>query len=257
MPSCSECHMLIDGSCTAHTVAKEVLERDISPPPLGACMIPIVESYLTLITPGMHVLEVGCGTWDRIQKHCQEIGAHYEAIDAQEEYMGRKSLATRVENLADLSFPDAQFDVVVGNQTMEHWAEYGCTLRWGLYQCFRACKMGGRVAMNVPIHFHGTREFILGKIDVLQDAFAAFSSQVRFEKWGEPSDPLPELYPYPGYWPNHDKPAYVLDVQAIKDRELPKGYNNKGAATGRWAQIRNFPFSFNIYRVFRKLKVLR
>ncbi|MHB1035277.1 MAG: class I SAM-dependent methyltransferase [Pirellulales bacterium] len=216
-------------------------------------MIPIVEEYLSLINAGMQVLEIGCGSWDWIKRQCEQVGACYEGIDVQPEYFGKRVIATRIENLQHLSFEDERFDLVIGNQTMEHWAENGCTVLWGLYQCFRVCKAGGRVLMNVPIHFHGTRAFMLGEIDALRELFARFSSTVRLEEWGVPSDPLPPLFPHGGYWPLRRKPAYVLAVQAAKDRPMPARVGNRGASSGRMAQLLNYPFSYNVYRVLRKL----
>jgi SAM-dependent methyltransferase len=255
MPACIHCEMLVDGHCTAHDIAHEVLGRSekLQPPPLGACMIPIARGYLGFIRPGMRVLEIGCGCWNCIRAHCESVGAGYEGIDVQTEYLGVPTVATRIENLAELSFPDELFDVVVGNQTMEHWAEFGCRLRWGLYQCFRVCKPGGRVLLNVPIHFHGSGLFVLGELDKLRRLFAPFSSRVQFEAWGRPSAPLPDVFPRPGYWRLRGKPAYVLDIQAVKDRPLPGGYNNRWASQGRLAQLLVYPVDYNLYRIFRRL----
>jgi len=253
MPGCLECRELIQEECRAVKKAKAMLGRTLPPPPLGACMIPIVEDYLCFIKKGMQVLELGCGAWDLIKNHCLAVGAHYEGIDVLTEYLGKKTVATRIENLADLSFPDEQFDLVIGNQTMEHWAEYGCLLPWGLYQCFRVCRPQGRVLLNVPIHFHGTRIFMLGELDKLRRVLIPFSNQVTFQAWGKPSTPLPPVFPHPGYWPLRHKPAFILDIQAIKDRPLPPGYSNHGASRGRLAQLMNYPLSYNAYRLLRKI----
>jgi SAM-dependent methyltransferase len=212
-----------------------------------------VQDYLPFIRAGMQVLDVGCGTWPLIRDHCHQVGAHYEAIDVRSEYFGVKTIATRLENLADLSFPDNSFDRVIGNQSMEHWDEHGCSLYWGLYQCFRVCNPQGRVCLNVPIHFHGTQPFLLGHITYLKQLFLPFSTQVSFEVWGHPSQPLPALFPWPGYWMLRDKPAYVLDIQAIKDRPLPSGgYHNQWATQGMLARILHNPVSFLVYRAARK-----
>jgi SAM-dependent methyltransferase len=256
MPACVDCRKLSGDHCRAHDEALATLGRELPPPPLGACMIPIVENYRSLIRPGMRVLDIGCGAWDFLKRACDEIGATYDGIDVLDEYFAHKTVATRIENLAELSFENDAFDLVVGNQTMEHWGEYGCTLPWGLYQCFRVCKPSGRVHLNVPIHFHGTREFTLGRLDEIRALFAPFSSQVSFEKWGEPCAPLPPAYPFPGYWKLRGKPAYILDIQAVKDRPLPTGYSNAGAASGRRAQLQNYPASYNVYRVLRKCRLL-
>jgi SAM-dependent methyltransferase len=253
MPKCSDCIKLSGKQCQAYDQARAVLHRELPPPPLGACPIAIVERYVQLIGPGMRVLEIGCGSWDWIRRRCVEVEAQYEGIDSQDEYFGRKTVATRLENLAQLSFPNESFDIVVGTQTMEHWAEHGCTIEWGLYQCFRVCKPRGNVFMNVPIHFHGTREFMLGDLTTLRRAFAAFSNQVSFESWGYPPDQLQPTFPYTGFWPLVRRPAYVLDIRAVKDRSLPEGYNNRGAWTGRLAELFNYPVSYNVYRVLRKV----
>lgn len=100
MPKCSECHMLVENQCFAYFKALETLGRDLPPPPIGACMIPIVENYLLLIKSGMRVLDIGCGSWDLIKSHCEQVGAHYEGVDVQNEYFGKKTVATRIENLA-------------------------------------------------------------------------------------------------------------------------------------------------------------
>lgn len=142
---------------------------------------------------------------------------------------------------------------MIGNQTMEHWGENGCTLQWGLYQCFRVCKPGGKIMMNVPIHFHGTKEFMLGNVEEIINSFYNFSHTVNVEKWGYPSYPLPSLFPYPQYWKLKKKPAYVLNISSIKDRSLPVNVSNQGACKGRLAQLRNYPISYNIYRFCRKI----
>lgn len=254
MPKCSECRMLVNNSCFAYNRSEEILGRKVPPPPLGACALPIVEDYLHFIKKDMRVLEIGCGSWNLIKNHCQKVGADYEGIDTEPEYFGIKTVATRLENLAKLSFPNEYFDVVIGNQTMEHWIENGCLLRWGLYQCFRVCKQNGRVLMNVPIHFHGSKQFMFGKLETIQKLFSAFSEQVYFEKWGDPSDPLPACFPFPGYKSLDNRPAYVLDIQAIKNIPIPTGYNNLGAISGRLSELLNYPVSFNVYRLVNKLR---
>lgn len=257
MAQCSDCHMLVDGHCLAAKLAQTELKRPLPPPPLGACVIPIVEDYLSFINGNMRVLDIGCGSWNKIKHHCEKVGAVYEGVDVVAEYFGEKSVATRIENLASLSFPDEYFDIVIGNQSMEHWAENGCTLEWGLYQCFRVCKRGGRVLLNVPIHFHGTRIFMLGNIPAIESLFKAFSNQTELIFWGYPSDPLPSLFPWPGYQPLQKKPAFVLDIQSIKDRPLPTRYSNKGATRGRRAELLNTPVSFLLYsRLRHHLKLL-
>lgn len=202
-----------------------------------------MEAYAASIDSEHRVLEVGCGSWSRLRDRCLEVGADYQGIDGAESVT---SVATRFENLADLSFPDETFDFVVGTQSMEHWAEYGCSLEWGLYQCFRACRPGGRVLMNVPIHFHGTSEFILGRLDRLRTLFDRYSGDVQFEEWGRDSDPIPSYFPYPGYLPLRRRPAYILDIHATRDRDLPPPPSNT-ARVGLLGKLQAKPASYVLY----------
>lgn len=213
-------------------------------------MVPIVDGYLAKIKAGMRVLDIGCGSWSAIKTHCKSVDAHYEGIDICQEYFGKPVVATRLENLANLSFPEESFDIVIGNQTMEHWSEFGCPLRWGLYQCFRVCKKMGRVQMNVPIHFHGTSDFLLGRIGNIERLFARFSNTVSFEFWGSPPTPIPPVISHPGYLPLRSKPAFVLSIDAVKDAVLPETIRGF-SPSGRAAQLFNYPVSFNIYRLLR------
>ena len=217
-------------------------------------MIPIVENYCQLIKTGMEVLEIGSGSWDAVKCHCERIGASYEGIDAHTEYFSQKVVATRIENLADLSFPDGKFDCVIGTQSMEHWPEFGCSLGWGLFQCFRVLKPFGRLMLNVPIHFHGARTFLLGEIGEIQKLFKPFSKQISFENWGLPSDPLPPLFSHQEYLPLHNKPVFILDIQAVKDRPMPQGYSNRWAFGGYLGILMNYPLTYNFYRCQKKLR---
>lgn len=243
MPACRTCNEFSDGACLAEDRSIEILGERGRPAPLSACPIPIVDGYLRLIKKGASVLEVGCGSWSRVRDHCVAVGAHYEGIDSNE---GDGSVATRIENLADLSFDDGVFDFVIGTQSMEHWAEFGCSVEWGLYQCFRVCKTGGRVLMNVPIHFHGTADFMLGRRERLRELYSRFTDEVLFEEWGRDSDPLPPYFPYPGYLPLRRRPAYVLDIQAIRDKEPPSAFSNN-ARMGVLGKFQSKPFSYVIY----------
>lgn len=246
MPACSDCREFDGTRCLAEARSVEILGERGRPAPLAACPIPIVEDYLHEINSGSTVLEVGCGSWSRVREHCLAVGAHYEGIDSS---AGPGSVATRIENLADLSFPDESFDVVIGTQSMEHWAEYGCSVPWGLYQCFRSCRPGGKVLMNVPIHFHGTTDFMLGRIERLKTVFAMFSTDVTFESWGKQGT---SYFPYPGYLPLRQRPAYVLDMHAVRNRPLPTSVRNT-ARTGLVGKLQAKPLSYVAYSTVSRL----
>lgn len=121
------------------------------------------------------------------------------------------------------------------------------------HQCFRVCKADGRVQMNVPIHFHGTRDFMLGRIDKIIGLFLQFSSTVSLETWGSPSFPMRPFVPYPLYPALRSKAAFILDVRAVKNKLLPKVDKPRFPPRGRLAELLNYPLSYNVYRCLRKL----
>ncbi len=252
MPDCRLCHELDGEICRAHAEAKATLKRPIPPPPIGACMMPIVRSYLKLIEPKHQVLEIGCGTWSPIKDQSERVGAGYEAIDVQEQYYGENVVATRIENLAALSYENDRFDIVVGNQTMEHWAEHGCTMEWGLYQCFRVLKPGGTLLLNVPIYFHGTKDFLHGRLDRLKALFSRFSGDCVFESWGQDPAPLPRFYAHPRFWALENRSAYILDIRARKDKALPRNVSNRLGLQGKLGQLFHYSLEYNVYRLLKK-----
>ncbi len=254
MPSCSECSKLVAGKCAAFEQAQAEFGRDVNP--IGACVIPIVEEYRRQIRGGMSVLEIGCGTWDALVSHCKSVGARYEGVDSSEFYYDKRTIATRIENLRDLSFADREFDFVIGNQTMEHWGEYGCPLDVGIYQCFRVCKLGGRVMLNVPIHFHGTRDFLIGDMARIRTRFERYSSNIKMETWRRDAAPLEPYLPRDDYWVLRNKPAYVLAIDAICDRESRSRPTFRKNIPVQLLRTLNYPFSFNVVRSFRKASAL-
>lgn len=253
MPACQTCDWNVDQSCTAYEAAKRELNRELLPAPTGSCIVAIVDDYLKHIQPGMRVLEIGCGTWSKTRDHCLKVGASFEGIDVQKEYYGVPCIATRYENLAKLSFSDEEFDIVIGNQTLEHWGEHGCTPEWGLHQCFRVLKRNGNLFLNVPLYFHGTKDFVHARLPKLKTLFARFSDDVSFEKWGYPSAPFAPYFAHPKFNVLKDKPVHILDIRAKKNRiTLPPTRNWLGFS-GKLAQIFHYSFSYNLYRLRIKL----
>jgi SAM-dependent methyltransferase len=204
----------------------------------------------------MSVLEIGCGTWSLLKTICIQAGALYEGIDTQAEYYGKPTIATKIENLQDLSFLDETFDLVIGSQTIEHWAEFGCDTAFGLYQCFRVCKVGGTVIMNAPVHFHGSRPFLMGDFDAIRNLFQTYSNAITIEPWGLESDPIPKFYTYKKYLALSGKHAYIIDIRAVKSSAMVKipAIILMPLKLRRWI---NYPFSFLIYRAKLKLGLIR
>jgi SAM-dependent methyltransferase len=253
---CIDCYKRDGSQCTGYIEFSSTQRRELPPAPFSGCIIPIIEQYKNMIKPGYHVLEIGCGAWSPIKKHCEKIGATYEGIDTEEYYGNEKSVATRIENLTNLSFNDEQFDFVFGNQTMEHWEEYGCDISWGLSQCFRVCKTNGIVAQNVPIHFHGTKYFVNGDLESIRNMFRDFSNTITINSWGMKTNPLPPFFAHPNFLPLRSKSAYALDILAIKNKTPNKLYRKKYRHSGIIARFRSYPFFYFSYLVARKIKNL-
>jgi SAM-dependent methyltransferase len=190
---------------------------------LRNCISPIVEGYHKYLNSGHRVLEVGCGAWSPTRDYCHKIGATWEAIDILETYMGKKTLATKIASVEDIPFPNEYFDFVIANQSMEHWEENNVPIQQGLNEIFRVLKTGGVALINVPIHFHGGYRFVRGDVDGIRQLFTPYSNEIRLEKWRNPSDPLPPFYHLRNsHWFSElrNKPAYVLDIQAVKKENV-------------------------------------
>lgn len=257
MPDCKSCSWLEERSCKAHKFAQQQYSRPLPPPPLGACVYAINEEYIREITPKSKVLEIGCGSWSNIKIACEKIGAIYEGIDTIEEYYGKKTVATKIENLAELSFKDEAFDFVIGNQTIEHWGEHACPTDWGLYQIFRVLKVGGKVMLNAPIHFHGTSPFLLGRFSKIKSLFGEFTPEVVIKKWGENPEPLAPFQLYKNYWPLRGKQAFIIDIQARKTSPTKEKSKPFLTADNKFFRSFHYPFSFNCYRLLTKLHIMK
>jgi len=159
MPDCADCKQLEDGArCGA--LPGDWPDRPVSR--LRACCVALMAEYCDLISEGTRVLGIGCGTWSVIRDYCQRIGATWEGVDVAVRYLGKPTIATRIESVEFLTVPDGAYDLVIGTQTLEHWEENGVRPAVGLWECFRACRPGGLVCMNVPIGLHGSRPFVEG-----------------------------------------------------------------------------------------------
>jgi SAM-dependent methyltransferase len=257
MTACTACVHLVADRCGLEQRSQTVLHRELAPAPLSTCQIAIVDHYCELIAPGMKVLEIGCGSWSPIKERCREVGATYDGIDATATYYGEPTVATRVENLRELSFDDEAFDLVIGTQSMEHWDEFGCPLEWGVYQCFRVLKPGGSLWMNVPIHFHGSAPFLMGDLGAISATLWPYANEVTLEPWGSPPVSGTTHFAHPSFPPLRQRAAYILDVRAVKVRMANPPAKRSGPS-GPVGRFRALPVTFAVHRVgVRSVSALR
>lgn len=221
MPDCRDCRFLEDDRCSAVSCSSS--GGPVSD--VRQCVLAIVEDYRTLVGAGLKVLEIGCGTDPAMRDHCRIAGAAWEGVDASAKYRGRASLATRVESVEDLSFPDEHFDLVIGNQTLEHWEESGCRLELGIWQCYRVCKVGGMLLFNFPVRFHGSRRFLEGDIESITKIFRSFSHEIAVEFWGRDKSPLKSVNRQkvvPHRFQGREKgDAFQVDLRVIRRDGIP------------------------------------
>jgi SAM-dependent methyltransferase len=203
------------------------------------------------------VLEIGCGSVSQVRDHFLKIGANWEGIDIQMNYFGHPTIATRIESVEAVSFGDETFDFVIGNQTLEHWDEFGCRPELGLWQCFRVCKPNGIVIMNVPIRFHGSRIFVEGDMIKILDLFNQYSSEIKIDYWHYKSYPLASIDVLEGYKGKAPRISYILDIRANRNIwpvSAPKKYIFRSRII---REIIEHPLGYHWFRINRKLKLIR
>ncbi|MDQ4145441.1 MAG: class I SAM-dependent methyltransferase [Actinomycetota bacterium] len=200
-----------------------------------------------MIQPNSTVLEIGCGSWSPIREHCLSVGASWSGVDV------AGSLATRIESVENLSFADETFDFVVGNQTLEHWNEFGCRMDVGLWQCFRVCKPGGLVLMNVPIRFHGSRIFVEGDLDSIRDLFAPYATDVELIPWRRNSEPLPPVDLLTGYRRLAASASYQLDIRATRAGQLPRRPRSYVLRSRMARELLDHPLPFLVWKLRSKI----
>ena len=151
--------------------------------PIRKCQYAIAEKHFENITSAK-VLEVGCGGSRKggfIKAAIERAGSTWIGID-----IVQSDLTTHVADVVDMPFKDGEFDVVIGNQTMEHWDKPTDALR----EINRVLKTGGLVYLNVPIHLHGTEAFVRGDFGAIGKYFSKTGFDlVSAEQWR--SDPTP------------------------------------------------------------------
>lgn len=103
------------------------------------------------ITPGMKVLELGCGT-GYYTKELEKTGANITAIDISPDLLNaaRSSIISdnvtfQIDNAYDMSFEDGVFDTVVGISVLHH-----LDMERALKEIYRVLKPGGTIRFSEP-----------------------------------------------------------------------------------------------------------
>lgn len=137
--------------------------------PIRRCTMAAINDGLKEVDwAGKHVLEVGCGDWPYTKDRVEQRGATWIGVDVY-----KTPLTSAVITGRELPFSNAQFDVVVSNQVLEHVHDAGINPGDLVTEWARVLKPGGRLFANVPIHLHGSRRFRFRDLDALIRMFHA------------------------------------------------------------------------------------
>ena len=85
--------------------------------------------------------------------------------------MKDKNLTIIKGSVEKIPFHDNSFDIILCNQTMEHWFEYNITLKKALKEIHRILKPGGLLMINSPIYGHGDPRFLKGELNKIKKQF--------------------------------------------------------------------------------------
>ncbi len=131
---------------------------------LRRCQRAIEERYYKEIHD-KDVLEVGCGTKAKggfVKEIVEANNCRWAGIDIQE-----TDLATHVCSVEKMPFEENSFDWIIGSQTLEHWKRAGRALR----EIRRVLRHTGKVSLTAPIHLHGNKIFVAGKLNLVEKLF--------------------------------------------------------------------------------------
>jgi 2-polyprenyl-3-methyl-5-hydroxy-6-metoxy-1,4-benzoquinol methylase len=110
-----------------------------------------LEMLTAHITPGMKVLEIGCGV-GYFSKEIAKSGVHITAIDISSDLLNiarekikNGNIEFRVQNAYDLSFPENTFDTIVGSSTLHH-----LDVHRALKEFYRVLKPKGTLYFTEP-----------------------------------------------------------------------------------------------------------
>ena len=124
--------------------------------------IDFIENY----TQGK-ILEIGCGSDSIIH---EKLKPNWFGIDvAKMDRHGKPSLASKFASVHDIPYSSESFDIVISNQSIEHWFEYNIRFEEAFNEINRVLKPNGNFIFNFPVHLHGHKYFVLNKLDKINE----------------------------------------------------------------------------------------
>ncbi len=201
--------------------------------PVRKCVIAINRKLLAELNATrarIRVLEIGCGSWSPIKEGVSGL-VEWHGIDVQRVIRGKPTVATAIASVEEMPYPDEYFDFVYGNQSAEHWFEYGVTFERALAEISRVLKTGAPLHLNLPVHLHGNKVFLRGELDAFLGRLDPAAWDVEcVEEWRKDPSPLPAYAPWrnsvimsSALWPRRPDTAWILNVKARKRSTLRLG----------------------------------
>jgi len=160
-----------------------------------------LKNELSSLPKKQKVLEIGCGSWSYLKDHGKNLEWYGIDVKNTTQY-GKPTIATKIGSVEKIPYCANTFDIVLCNQSIEHWYEYGVTFAKGLSEIHRVLKKGGTLHANVPIHLHGHKYFVKGNLMKIRLLFNSKSWNLRTEKWKNKDD-------YQG-WKLNNIPDYMI-----------------------------------------------
>ena len=173
------------------------------------------------------VLEAGCGRWDYAKNILEINGNEWIGIDPVD--FGNENITPIKGSVKKMPFHDNSFDIVLCNQTMEHWFEYNVSLKQALREMNRVLKKGGVLMVNAPIHLHGDPRFLSGNIKKIRASFKKSMWKVSLFERVYPTKKTKDWkkisakgffshFGYPSFLINNSKEArtHQINIHAVK-----------------------------------------
>lgn len=135
------------------------------------------------ITPGMNVLEIGCGT-GYYTKELEKTGARITAIDISPDLLNvartsviSEKVTFKIDNAYDMSFEDGIFDTVVGISVLHH-----LDMERSLKEIYRVLKPGGAIRFSEP-NMLNPQIAIQKNIPYIKERMGDSPDETAFFKW--------------------------------------------------------------------------
>lgn len=159
--------------------------------PIRKCIIASLEKHLSSIKNKI-ICEIGCGAWSYAKNIVEPNNCTWLGIDPLEyDSKGRKIIRTHKGTANSIPLPNNHVDIVLANQSLEHWHEYKTTFRSGFLEMYRILKPGGTLIMNFPIHLHGHPVFIKGETEKIKKLWnPKLWENIKYEEWRKEYYPL-------------------------------------------------------------------